>query len=193
MEAIMRAAALNSARDVHRERGTDLAARGIGLLSIVLGGIDIAGARSIAAMLGIRGQERLVQLCGVREVLQGAAILTARDPTVWVWSRVAADALDIGIVAAEHYAGNRQKARNKALGIAVIAAIAALDVMNARRLSRENREPWSERIDFSTRSGFPQGKTTARRGRARAGSSGERFRAQARFRSRGDAQPAEAM
>ena len=155
LEAVMRTVALYSATEVHRARGTDLAARGLGLISIMLGGIDIAGARAMADMLGMRGQERLIQLCGVREVLQGMAILAARDPTMWVWARIAGDALDIGIVAAEHYAGNRSKARNKALALAVVGGITALDVMNARRLSRENREPWSPGIDFSARSGLP--------------------------------------
>jgi hypothetical protein len=159
-------------------------------MSIMLGGIDIAGARAMAEMLGIKGQERLIQLCGVREVLQGVAILAARDPTMWVWARVAGDALDIGIVAAEHLSGNRSKTRNKALALAVIGGITVLDVMNARRLSRENREPWSPAIDFDARSGFPQLRGRGRR--ARPGGASNRYRAQARFRSR-ETQPAEAM
>ena len=188
----MPAAVLNSARDVHRERGTDLAARGLGVLSLMLGAVEIAGARSIAAMLGMRGQERFIQLCGAREILQGAAILTARDPTMWVWVRVAGDALDIGTLAVEHYMGGRRKTRNMALALATVGGITALDVMNARRLSRENREPWSPQIDFSARSGLPQRTTLERRGRAKSGA-GRRFEPQARFRSRRESQPAEAM
>lgn len=187
----MPAAALNSARDVHRERGTDLAARGLGVLSLMLGAIEVTGARSLAAMLGIRGQERFIQLCGAREILQGAAILSSRDPTMWVWVRVAGDALDIGTLAAEHYMGDGRKRRNMMIALGAVLGITALDLMNARKLSRENREPWSPGIDFSTRSGFPQRMTGERRGRARSGTARRPFRAQARFG--GEGQPAEAM
>lgn len=159
--------ALVTSIDVHRENGTILMARGIGLMSLMLGGIDLMGAKPLAASLGIRGQEPMIRLYGVREILQGWAILVARDPTMWVWSRVASDALDIGTLVAEHYAGNRSKTRNLALGVAVVLGITALDVMNARRLSREKRKPWSNSIDFSTRSGLPGRTARPRRGRAR--------------------------
>jgi hypothetical protein len=185
-----------TARDVHRQTGSDLAARGLGFLSLMLGAMEVAGARPIAAMLGIRGQENFVRLCGAREILQGAAILTARDPTLWVWVRVAGDALDIGTLAAEHYMGNRSKRRNLALAFGAVLGITALDVMNARKLSREKREPWSPPIDFSARSGLPGRDNGLRRGRPRAPTPGRGLRAGARFRSRAreDAlQPAEAM
>jgi hypothetical protein len=159
--------ALNTTADVHRENGTDLMARGLGMLSLMLGAMEVTGARKIAAMLGIRGQERLIMLCGAREILQGAAILAARDPTLWVWVRVAGDALDIGTLAAEHYAGNRSRTRSMAVALAGVLGISAMDVMNARRLSRENREPWSPAIDFSKRSGLPGRTARPRRGRAR--------------------------
>lgn len=164
------------------------------MLSLMLGAVEITGARALAPMLGIRGQERFIQLCGAREILQGAAILSARDPAMWVWVRVAGDALDIGTLAVEHYMAGRRKTRNMALALAAVAAITALDVLNARRLSREKREPRSARIDFSTRSGLPQRAKLERRGRARSG--GNRgFRPQARLHSRrrDEAQPAEAM
>jgi hypothetical protein len=159
--------ALLTSTDVHRENGTLLMARGIGVMSLMLGGIDVAGAKTLAASLGIRGQEQMIRLYGLREILQGWAILVARDPTMWVWSRVASDVLDIGTLVAEHYAGNRSKTRNLALGVAVVLGITALDVMNARRLSREKRRPWSNAIDFSTRSGLPAARARKRRGRAR--------------------------
>lgn len=183
-----------TARDVHRQTGSDLGARGLGFLSLMLGAMEVAGARPIAAMLGIRGQENFVRLCGAREILQGAAILTARDPTLGVWVRVAGDALDIGTLAAEHYLGDRRKTKNLALALGAVLGITALDILNARKLSREKREPWSTPIDFSARSGLPGRSEGLRRGRPR--SSTGAFRAGARFRSRGrDAslQPAEAM
>lgn len=159
--------ALITSQDVHRENGTDLMARGLGVMSLMLGAMEIAGARQITGMLGIRGQERLVRLCGAREILQGAAILTSRDPTLWVWVRVAGDVLDVGTLAMEHYAGNRSRTRNVMLALGAVLGISALDVMNARKLSRENREPWSPPIDFRARSGLPARRKAPRRGRAR--------------------------
>lgn len=183
-----------TARDVHRRTGSDLGARGLGFLSLMLGAMEVAGARPLAAMLGIRGQENFVRLCGAREILQGAAILTARDPTLWVWVRVAGDALDIGTIAAEHYMGDRRKTRNLALALGAVLGITALDILNARTLSREKREPWSAPIDFSARSGLPGRSEGLRRGRPRSAT--RDVRARTRFRSRAreeSVQPAEAM
>ena len=69
--------ALVTSVDVHRENGTLLMARGIGVMSLMLGGIDLMGAKPLAASLGIRGQETMIRLYGVREILQGWAILVA--------------------------------------------------------------------------------------------------------------------
>lgn len=159
--------ALTTSTQVHRESGSDLMARGLGFLSLVLGATEIAGARPLAQMLGIRGQENFLRLCGAREILQGAAILLARDPTPWVWVRVAGDALDIGTLAAEHYMGDRSKRMNMMIAVGAVLGITALDVMNARKLSRENNEPWSNDIDFSRRSGLRGVTVGERRGRPR--------------------------
>lgn len=160
--------ALTTSAQLHRESGSDLMARGLGFLSLMLGAAEIAGARPLAQMLGIRGQENFLRLCGTREILQGAAILLARDPTPWVWVRVAGDALDIGTLAAEHYMSDRSKRMNMLIAMGTVLGITALDIANARKLSRENREPWSNNIDFSQRSGLPGVATHARRGRPRS-------------------------
>jgi len=165
-------------------------ARGLGVLSLALGAMEVAGAKPLAQMLGIRGQENFIRMCGAREIMQGAAILMARDPTPWIWVRVAGDALDIGTLVAEHFIADRRKRRNVMMALGSVLGITALDVMNARQLSRENREPWSPRIDFRTRSGFPGRQVTERRGRARAANRGANGVA-ADFS--GEGQPADAM
>ena len=170
--------ALNTAADVHRQTGSDRMARGLGVLSLALGAVEIAGARKLARMLGIRGQENFIRACGAREIMQGVAILGSKDPTPWVWARVAGDMLDIGTLVMEHYAAEPSKRKNVTMALGSVLGITALDVMNARQLSAENRQPWSNNIDFSTRSGFPGRTAVERHGRAR----GER-----------QVQPAEAM
>lgn len=160
--------ALNTAADVHRETGSDRMARGLGVLSLALGALEVTAANSLARMLGIRGQENFIRMCGVREIAQGAAILSSRDPTPWIWARVAGDVMDIGTLVIEHYAAEPSKRRNVTMALGSVLGITALDVMNARQLSAENRTPWSNNIDFSTRSGFPGRSIPERRGRPRS-------------------------
>ncbi len=161
--------ALNTAADVHRATGSDRMARRLGVVSLALGFVEVAGARPLARMLGIRGQENFIRMCGAREIMQGVGILTARDPTPWIWARVAGDMLDIGTLVLEHHVANPAKRKNVTLALGSVLGITALDVMNARQLSAENSRPWSNNIDFSTRSGFPGRPVPAERhGRPRA-------------------------
>lgn len=164
----MTARALNTAADVHRQSGSDAMARGLGVLSLALGALEVAGARPLARMLGIRGQENFIRACGAREIMQGVAILGAKDPTPWIWVRVAGDIMDIGTLVMEHYAAEPAKRRNVTLALGSVLGITALDVMNARQLSEENRRPWSNDIDFSARSGLPGREQVERHGRPRA-------------------------
>lgn len=159
---------LNTAADVHRQTGSDQMARGLGVLSLALGALEVVGARPLARMLGIRGQENFIRACGAREIMQGVAILGSKDPTPWIWVRVAGDMLDIGTLVMEHYAADPRKRRNVTMALGSVLGITALDVMNARQLSAENSRPWSNNIDFSTRSGFPGGSAPERHGRPRA-------------------------
>jgi hypothetical protein len=142
----------------------DLMARGIGVFSLALGAMELVAAPKLAAMMGMRGQERFIQACGVREILQGAAILASRDPTKWMWVRVAGDGLDVATLAANMTRSN-PKSGNVAMALAAVLGVTALDVMNARGLAEE-KEANKTPIDFSSRSGFPNGNPRIeRRGR----------------------------
>ncbi|WP_421694893.1 cyclase dehydrase [Aestuariivirga sp.] len=189
--------ALNTSADVHRQSGSDAMARGLGVLSLALGAVELAGARPLARMLGLRGQENFIRFCGAREIMQGVAILSAKDPTPWVWARVAGDVLDIGTLAIEHGLAHPSKRQNVTLALGTVLGITVLDVMTARQLSQENREPWSTNIDFSTRSGLPGRGEVPRRGRSRAEAEGRSEPpVPSHFVSRGlngGAHPAEAM
>ena len=159
-EVIMDQQFRSSAEQLHRESGSDLMARGLGVFSLILG--------------AMRGQERLVQAYGAREILTGAAILTARDPTPWIWVRVAGDAIDIASLAAAYAArgGNARQRRETSRGISMalfaVLGVTMLDYLNARRLTQEKHEPWQTDIDFASRSGFPNREMPMRHGRARS-------------------------
>ena len=111
-------------------------AYGLGWFSIALGAMELFATRKLTRALGMRGQERLVQAYGVREIVTGIGILTSPDPTPWLWGRVAGDALDLGTLAYA-YPENR-KHTALAIASAVWARVASVDdsiaIVTARRL-----------------------------------------------------------
>ena len=76
----------------------------------------------------------VLRAMGAREILSGVGILTPRNPTAGLWSRVAGDAMDLGLLGV---AAARTRNRKMVAGaIAMVAAISALDLLYARRLQR---------------------------------------------------------
>lgn len=140
----------------HADTATDTLARGLGLFSIALGVAEIVAPRALAQALGMRGQEKLIAAYGMREIATGIGILASKDPTPWIWGRVAGDGLDLATLATALEDGNRQK-RNVGIAMAAVAGVTALDVYCAQTLSRESPHPLPPMRDYSRRSGFPQG------------------------------------
>jgi hypothetical protein len=86
-----------------RTRGSNQAlalAQGLGWFSIALGVAEVLAPHRVTRATGLHGHERLVSSYGVREIVTGIGLLTAKDPTPWVWGRVGGDALDLGTLAA---------------------------------------------------------------------------------------------
>jgi hypothetical protein len=130
-------------------------AQQLGWFSIALGAIELFATRPLTRSLGMRGQERLVQAYGVREIVKGVGILTSPDPTPWLWGRVAGDALDLGTLAVAYR--NSPKRTNVAIAMANVAAVAALDLMCAQQLAAIRRRQSKPVRDYSLRSGLPMG------------------------------------
>jgi hypothetical protein len=135
-------------------------AQQLGWFSIALGALELTAARSLARALDMRGQERLIQAYGAREISKGVGILTSSDPTPWLWGRVAGDVLDLGTLAYAYRNGRKQ--RNVAIAIINVAAVTALDVMCAQQLSETRRIQSRPSRDYSDRSGLPQGIAASR-------------------------------
>jgi hypothetical protein len=138
------------------DTATDTLARGLGLFSIALGIAEIAAPRTLARALGMRGQEGLIAGYGVREIATGIGILASKDPTPWIWGRVAGDALDLATLATA-LEGRNPKKENVGIAMAAVAGVTALDVYCAQTLSRESPHPLPPLQDYSDRSGFPRG------------------------------------
>jgi hypothetical protein len=136
-----------------RSRRLERLARGLGWLGIGLGLAELLLPRAVARSTGLRGRETLLQVCGLRELATGLAILNARDPTPWVWGRVAGDALDLATLGSALDEDNPRRA-GTAAALAAVAGVAALDVACARALSTTTRA-LARRYDSSDRSGLP--------------------------------------
>jgi uncharacterized membrane protein len=114
-------------------------ARGLGWFSIGLGVAEIVAPRSLAKLIGVRGDHSgLFRMLGAREITSGIGILTGRGPNAnWMWSRVGGDAIDLALLGA----ASRLKKSNRgriALATAAVAGVTALDAICSQRLSRSN-------------------------------------------------------
>jgi hypothetical protein len=140
----------------HADTATDTLARGLGLFSIALCIAEVAAPRALARALGMKGQEGLIAGYGVREIATGIGILASKDPTPWIWGRVAGDGLDLATLATA-LEGNNPKKGNVGIAMAAVAGVTALDVYCAQTLSRESPHPLPPMQDYSDRTGYPRG------------------------------------
>ncbi|MBJ6124510.1 cyclase dehydrase [Microvirga splendida] len=139
----------------HADTATDTLARGLGIFSIALGIAEVVAPRALARALGMRGQEGLIAGYGVREIATGIGILASKDPTPWIWGRVAGDGLDLATLATA-LESNNPKRGNVGIAMAAVAGVTALDVYCAQTLSSESPHPLPMQ-DYSDRTGYPRG------------------------------------
>jgi len=135
--------------------GADTLARGLGWFSIGLGLAELVAPRTFTRTLGMQGQERLVQAYGMREIATGIGILASKDPTPWIWGRVAGDALDLATLATGLEGRNRER-QNVGIALGAVAAVTALDMVCVQRLGAEDEQHRPMLHDYSDRSGLPR-------------------------------------
>lgn len=130
-------------------------AQGLGWFSIALGVMEIAAPRTVTRTLGMRGSERLIQAYGLREIMTGVGILASRDPTPWLWGRVAGDALDLATLSSGMDEQNPRRGYVQ-LAMGAVAGITLLDIYAAQRMSAESSQAYGRRfVDYSDRVGLP--------------------------------------
>ena len=110
-------------------------ARGLGYFSIGLGLAELLAPKAVGRMIGLEDRPGLLRLYGLREITAGLGILTQSQPTGWVWSRVAGDALDLATLGAA-FASKQDKRGRVAAATAAVAGVAALDVICSRKLQK---------------------------------------------------------
>lgn len=110
------------------------------MFSVGLGVAELLAPRKVARLAGISEEhERLLQAMGVREIASGLGILQGKTST-FLWSRVAGDIADLGLLAAEWQSDHADRRRLQ-YAIAAVAGITALDVVAGILHTRDRSEP----------------------------------------------------
>ncbi len=108
-------------------------AKGLGWFSIGLGLTQLLAPLRLSRLIGVGDRRRVMRAMGAREVLHGLAILVPRSPKPGVWSRVAGDALDTGLLVSA-LNGSRTKKGRVVGALAMVLPIGVLDFLTAQRL-----------------------------------------------------------
>jgi uncharacterized membrane protein len=119
-----------------RVRDKDPLARSLGWFSIGLGTAQLAAPRALCRLIGAseRGlAPRLMRLRGAGESAHGPGIRARPPPTMWLWSRVAGDAIDLSLLGLTAIKNRRART---AIAIANVVAVTAEDVYESRFLSQ---------------------------------------------------------
>lgn len=141
----------------HQNRATNLA-RALGWFSIGLGMAEFFAPQMITRALGLQGRETLVRMYGLREMANGAGLLSSENKAPWLWGRVGGDALDLASLSLGMEQRN-PKRDNAVLAAVLVGGVTALDFYAAQRL--DGLKQMQDAPDYATRSGFPNGAASA--------------------------------
>lgn len=108
--------------------------RGLGWFSIGLGLAELLAPRAVCRFIGARPRTGLVRLLGMRELASGVGLLTQPDKSPWLKSRVAGDAMDLGLLGLA-FLDEDSNAGQLALATATVASVTALDVLATREMT----------------------------------------------------------
>ena len=114
-------------------------AKGLGWFSLGLGLAEVVAPGKLARWLGMEGSENLLRVYGFREIATGLGILSRREPTEWVWGRVAGDFLDLATLVPGLSTDNPNR-KNVAAAIAAVAGVTVLDVLAGKQLSADRHQ-----------------------------------------------------
>ncbi|MEN3291970.1 MAG: hypothetical protein V7642_1223 [Burkholderiales bacterium] len=112
-------------------------AKGLGWFSIGLGLAHLVAPRAMARATGMPDDRTgLMRAVGVRELASGVGILRRSQPTTWLWTRVAGDAMDLTLLGLAATKPGAQKNRIAAASMAV-AGVTVLDVLSSVQISKQ--------------------------------------------------------
>ena len=127
-------------------------ARVLGWFSIGLGLTELIMPRTLARLAGAPNLPVVTRMHGLREIGVGVGLLMSKDPTPWLWGRVAGDVVDLATVGPGVVTSGRPV--RTLTSLAVLGGITYIDAATARAAAPK---PRSHRFfDYSSRSGFPK-------------------------------------
>jgi len=138
----------------------DRLSKALGWFSLGLGIFELLAPHRITRMLGMEGQEALVQAYGAREISSGILTLST-EKHLGLWSRVGGDGIDIATLLPALRDDN-PKVHNVATALALVAGITLLDIIAAQGVTARDSRPSGDRYIYRDRSGFPGGLAVAR-------------------------------
>ena len=125
---------VRATRDEVQRRG-----RGLGWMSLGLGVAQLAAPNMVRRISGVDDtptSRAVVPLVGARELIHAAGLLTSRRKSVWAWTRVVGDAMDLTSlgIAIAHRVGRR---RRRLVGVTgAVVGITAMDLVTAVQATR---------------------------------------------------------
>src|SRR3982751_4653374 len=111
----------------------DTLAQTLGWFSIGLGLAEALMPGTLLRATGTKSSKSMMRAYGVREIANGIGILAAKDPTPWIWARVAGDVLDITAMA------SRSGGAGAAVAAVAVVGVTALDIICAQNLRTEQQ------------------------------------------------------
>ncbi len=110
-------------------------ARGLGWFSIGLGLASLLAPRRVGKAIGVGEHSTLLRLIGMREIASGVGILTQRNASGWLWSRVGGDLMDLALLGAALTSRDSRATRVALVGAAV-AGLATVDAKCSQSITR---------------------------------------------------------
>jgi uncharacterized membrane protein len=112
--------------------------RNLGILSLALGAGGLLMPGAVSRMSGLQQHRGLLPLVGLRELAAGIGLLSSRNPTPWLWSRVVGDGMDLAVILSSLLSPGNPRRASAAVTAAVVAAITAIDTRESLRSSQSN-------------------------------------------------------
>jgi hypothetical protein len=139
---------------------SDRLVRTLGWFSLGLGLYELARSQQLARTLGMEGKESLIRAYGARELASGVLCLSVGG-NVGAASRVVGDTVDVATLAANAGRDN-PKRDNVVTALAMVLGVTALDSLAFAASQKRHSPSVGRKVDYSDRSGLPQGVEASR-------------------------------
>ncbi len=119
----------------------DKVGRMLTFASVGLGALGLLAPRRVQKMIGVRcgNYSNLIRFWGARELMSALMIFMQARPSGGVWSRVAGDAMDLGLLGAA-FNTRRSNKQRLAGATAFVLGTTAIDALTASQLQRQRAE-----------------------------------------------------